>query len=100
MAYTTLVGLKKHLNIEEAFIEDDEYITSLIAVVELAIREFCGWAEAEYPDASIPVTVKQAAKLLAGHLYGTRTIVSFAQGYEIPYSFKYLLGPYKTYTVA
>ena len=100
MAYTLLAAVKAHLNIETAFTDDDTYLTSLIGVAELSIREYCCWAEAEYPDADIPVTIKQAALLLIGQLYTTRTIVSFAQGYEIPYSFKFILNPYRNYTIA
>lgn len=98
-AYTTLATLKAHLNIETAFTADDTYLTSLIAVAELSIREYCCWAETEYVT-DIPATIKQAALLLAAQLYTTRTIVSYAQGYEIPYSFKFLLNPYRNYTVA
>lgn len=100
MAYTLLATVKAHLNIETAFTDDDTYLTSLIGVAELSIRDYCCWTEDEYPDLDIPVTIKQAALLLVAQLYTTRTIVSFAQGYEIPYSFKFLLNPYRTYTVA
>ena len=100
MAYTSLASIKEHLNIEASFTEDDNYITSLIGVVELAIREYCCWEAAEYPDADIPVTVKQAALLLAAHFYSNRAVVSFAQGVAIPFSFHWLLNHYRNYTVA
>lgn len=99
-AYTTLATLKAHLNIETAFTADDTYLTSLIDVVELMISEYCCGGLDEYTSVTMPVVVKHAALLLAAHLYTTRTMVSYAQGYEIPYSFKFLLNPYRTYTVA
>jgi len=100
MAYTTLASLKAHLNIETAFTGDDLYLTSLISVVELAISDYCNGGLADILDADIPVTVKQAALLLAGNLYLNRSPVAFGQPYKIPYSFEFLLSPYRIYTVA
>jgi len=98
MAYTTLESLKIHLNIEAAFTGDDDYLTSLIAVVELAIADYCNGGLTDVDP--IPVTVMQAALLLAGNLYKNRSPVAFGQGYKIPYSFEFLLSPYRVYTVA
>lgn len=98
MAYTTLAELKKHLNIETTFTEDDTYLTTLIDVAEMSIADYCNGGLTDVDP--IPVTVKQAALLLAAQLYTTRTVVSFAQGYEIPYSFKFLLNPYKNPSIA
>jgi len=99
MAYTTLADLKAHLNIETGFTTDDAYLTSLIGVAELAIADYCNGGLADILDADIPVTVKQAAKLLAANLYANRSPVSFAQGYKLPSSFEFLLNPYRIYTV-
>ena len=100
MAYTLLSELKKHLNIESAFTDDDLYLSTLIDVAELSVNEYCNDGLVNYDNTTIPITVKQATLLLAGHLYITRTIVSYAQGIEIPYSFKFLLNPYKVFTVS
>jgi len=95
MAYVTLVDAKKHLNIETEYIGDDAYITSVISVVEEAISKYCDGGLTDLDP--VPVAVKHAALLLVAHLYVNRTMVSFAQGFEIPYSFKFLLNPYKAY---
>lgn len=97
MAYTTKLALKKHLNIEEAFVDDDTYLESIIAVVELAISDYCKGGLADYTDETMPVVVKQAALILAAHLYLNRSMVSFAQGFEIPFSFRFLLNPYMSF---
>lgn len=99
MAYTLLSELKKHLNIESTFYDDDSYLANLIDVAELSVNNYCNDGLANYADSDIPITVKQATLLLAAHLYITRTIVSYAQGVEIPYSFKFLLNPYRVYTI-
>ena len=99
MAYTTLAKLKAHLNIESSFVEDDTLLADIIAVAEGAISDYtCGGLD-EYTDETMPEVVKHAALLLSAHLYLNRAMVSFAQGYEIPYSFKFLLNPYRIYTV-
>lgn len=98
--FATLAELKKHLNIETGFTEDDTYLTSLSQVAQLSVIEYCAGGIDAYDSTDAPVPVRQAILLLAAHLYATRAIVSFAQGYEIPYSFKFLLNPYRTYTVA
>ena len=111
MAYTTLANLKSHLNIESSFTGDDTYLTGIITVAELSIDDYCnGGMDGYCHDVALPIpntlnlvlmpaTVKHAALLLAAHFYLTRSIVSFAQGVEIPYSFKFLLNPYRTYTI-
>ena len=93
--FVALDALKKHLNLEEEFTDDDLYLEGLIEVVELACKNYCDGGLDDLEE--IPVTVVHAATLLAAHLYVTRTPVSFAQGYEIPYTYKFLLNPYKAY---
>lgn len=98
MAYIQLDELKKHLNIETSFNEDDLYLSTLIDVAELSIQEYCNGGLNTYTD-NVPITVKHATLILAAHLYINRTVVSFAQALEIPYSFKFLLNPYRIYTI-
>lgn len=95
MAYTTLDKAKKQLNIEEDFTDDDDYITSLIDVVEASIANYCDGGLDDIDDEDMPTPVMHSALLLIAHLYLNRAVVSFAQGIEIPYSFKFLLSPYR-----
>jgi len=99
MAYISLSQLKEQLNIEQEFVSDDGYLTQLISVSELAIDNYCNAGLSGYTANDIPVTVQQAALLLASHFYLNRQIVSFAQGVEIPYTFQFLLNPYKNYVI-
>lgn len=95
MAYITLFELKRHLNIETSYNEDDTYLQDVLAVSQLAIENYCNLGLSGYTDETIPVTVKQATLLLAAHFYLNRQLVSYAQGYEIPYTFKFLLNEYR-----
>ena len=98
MAFIEVSELKKQLNIELDFTEDDGYLATLTDVAEQAIKSYCNGGLDTVTNA--PTPVKQAALLLAAHLYLSRTTVSFAQGYEIPYSFKFLLNPYRVFTIS
>ena len=99
MAYSTLYEIKKHLNIESSFTDDDSYINQLLSVAELAINNYCNNGLSGYTSSTIPVTIKQASLLLTAHFYLNRQIISFANGIEIPYTFQFLLNPYKNYIV-
>lgn len=104
----TLSEAKKHLNIEESFTDDDQYIQELISVAELVVQEYLNggivdatltFTVGEDTVSALPKSIKHACLLLISHLYQNRNMVSFSQGYEIPYSFKFLLSPYRNYVI-
>lgn len=97
MAYFTLNELKQQLNIEQSFTDDDLLLTNLGNVATQAVDNYTNYGLTGYTTTNIPISVKQAALMLAGHLYINRQLVSFAQGFEIPYSYKFLLDPYKNF---
>jgi hypothetical protein len=103
MNYFELLELKQHLNIESTYTADDLYLSGLTTVACTAIDTYCNYGLSGYTgttsQTAIPVAVKHAAILFAGHLYLTRTIVSYTQAYEIPYTFKFLLDPYRNLTI-
>lgn len=106
--YVTIGEIKKHLNIETEFTEDDEHLLQLISVAEMVVYDYCNGGlsgstttiiiDGETVTA-LPKSVKQAILLFAAHLYVTRTMVSFAQGYEIPFAFKFLLNPHRNFSI-
>ena len=107
MAYTTVSELKKHLNIEEEFTDDDVYLLELISVAEMAVSSYCngGVEEAsiividDVTYDALPKAVKQACLMLAAHLYINRTPIAFTNTTEIPYTLKFLLAPYRNYVI-
>ena len=86
--------LKLQLNIESGYTADDLLLSQYLNVSISAVENFLGYSGTTYEE---PVT--QGIILFATHLYLNRNLVSFAQGYELPYSFKFLLTPYKNYVV-
>lgn len=97
--YIDTVILKKHLNIDETWVEDDEYIKALCLAAENAVENHIARPLTEITDehGKLPPAVKHAILLLVGHFYANRESVSFATASEIPLAYQYLLQPYKSY---
>jgi hypothetical protein len=95
MAYVTLHEIKRHLNIETTYVDDDPILQDLIAVASTSIDLYCDGGLSGYTEQNIPITIKQATLLMSAHWYLNRQIVSFAKGEEIPYSFRFLVDNYK-----
>lgn len=58
------------------------------------IRYVAGYGDTA---SDVPAPIKHAVKLLIGHLFRTREIVSDVQPYEVPQAFEALLLPYRVY---
>lgn len=97
--YIQLDYAKKHLNIEDDFKEDDEYILGLIEVAESAVRVHINedFAEiAERHGGSLPAPILQAALLMIGNLYQNRESLG-SKLQALPYNYQYLIDLYKNY---
>lgn len=107
MQYIDIYELKKQLNIEDTFTDDDDYLNQLCLVSSLAVYNYCNDGLTLYTGTtegysgvtlqSIPVTVKHATLLLASHFYLNRQPVAFISANEIPLGFKFLLDYYKNF---
>lgn len=105
--YITLSQAKKHLNIDESFIDDDDYINDLISVAELAVelhinQSLSGLTTSTNASGEtvneLPAPLKQAMLLMIGGLYSIRENVSFTgKAIAIPYNYQYLLDFYQNY---
>lgn len=102
MSIITLEQAKKHLNISEDFLEDNEYITDLIDVAENLIEMDIHKTiqSIEMSEGSIPPLLKHAVKLLICNFYENREdVIVGAVVNKIPISYRYLISKYKTYTI-
>jgi len=104
MQYITLDEIKDHLRIDSGHTDDDRYIEQLIDVAEESVFNYLNagvtsntgsTVTIDDEQTEIPKSLKQAIILLTAHWYLNRNLVSFAQGTEIPYAFKFLLNPYR-----
>ncbi len=90
---------KEHLNIEEEFKDDDEYIQSLINVSYDVVNKHINHSidDAIDENGNIPTPLQHAILLMIGNLYQNREIASFANATKLPYNYEYLLNFYKNY---
>lgn len=98
--YIQLYQAKKHMNIDNDFHDDDEYIVDLCAVAEKVVethidkklKDICCENGGE-----LPPPLLHAMLLLIGNFYANRESVAFASSAEIPLSYKYLIDLYQCY---
>ena len=97
--YLQLYQIKKHLNIDEDFHSDDEYLVELAQaaqnVVEVHLDRPLDSLENE--EGYIPSSLTQAMLLLVGTWYANRESISFAGTYVLPHSYDYIIALYKNY---
>jgi hypothetical protein len=121
MIYTNINELKHQLNIEDSYTGDTAILTTILNASEQAVMDFCnavtsgstfnlsgstsniqtnsGYTGNTGSCKNISTAVLQGTYLLAAHLYVNRSIVSFTQGFEIPFTLKFLLNPYKNFVI-
>lgn len=98
--YVTLKQAKKHLNIDEDFNEDDDYIMQLINVAEIAVEKHIDCELITYVDkeGNLSYPLIQTMLLFIGNMYANRESVSLTQMHELPLAYSYILDLYKDYT--
>ena len=100
MNWLTLEQIKKHLNIDEYFHDDDAYLTDLGMVAEQAVEKHIDYplsAIASVNKEELPQPIIQAMLLLIGNFYLNRESVSFAAAAPVPHAFDYLMALYQNY---
>lgn len=98
--YTTLAMIKRHLNVDQSFTEDDEYITYLYMVAEAVVQvHLCANLE-DYEDDehNIPAGIIHAMMLYIGDLYNSREGNAYGVNIQqVPFGYEYLISLYKNY---
>lgn len=99
--YIQLYQVKKQLNIDEDFRDDDEYLVDLINVAEQMVENHIDDKLEEIAKANgncLPRPLIQAMLLFIGNLYANRESIAFASSSEIPLSYNYILDGFKNYS--
>lgn len=97
--YITLELAKKHLNLEQDYLDDDEYILGLIGVAEDAVRTHVNDdldVIAEKNGGCVPAPLFQAMLLMIGQMYQNREIIGAKTG-QLPFNYQYLISLYQNY---
>ena len=98
--FIQLYQIKKHLNIDNDFFDDDEYLLHLGEVAELAVQKHIDQNLNELcakNSGDLPSPLLHAMLLLIGSLYENREPIAFASATELTLSYSYLLDLYKNY---
>lgn len=99
--YIQLYQVKKQINLDEDFRDDDEYLVDLINVAEQMVENHIDDKLEEIAKANgncLPRPLIQAMLLFIGNLYANRESIAFASSSEIPLSYNYILDGFKNYS--
>lgn len=97
----TLEEIKKHLNIENDFHDDDNYLLMLYGVAEETVAKHicCVLDDVLDDQGELPLPLSQAILLYIGDLYNSREGNAYGVNVtQIPFSYEYLLSLYKNYS--
>ena len=100
MTFLTLDQIKKHLNIDSYFHDDDQYLSDLGSVAELSVEKHIDYplnVIADKNEGELPMPIIQAMLLLIGTLYLNRESVSFGTAVPVPHAYDYLIALYQNY---
>ncbi len=97
--YLQLYQVKKHLNINDEFHDDDEYLVDLSMVAENIVQKHIDVELQDLEDGvgNLPAPLTQAMLLLVGNYYANRESVAFASAQPLPHAFEYIIALYKNY---
>lgn len=94
-----LAMIKKHLNIDANYTEDDEYLVFLEGVAEEVVQKHIdkSFEDIIGEGGEIPQPLLQSILLIIGNLYDNRESVAYTNAVEIPNSLSYILSMYRDY---
>jgi hypothetical protein len=105
----TVAELKKQLNIELPYTDDDVYLADSIAVAELSVNNYLGASAVSgfttvtgYTSgftSNLPVAIRRAILIVASHLYLNRSLVNFGNASVTPFTFNFLLDNYQNIVI-
>lgn len=98
--YLTLEEIKKHLNIDTSFTDDDEYLEDLSYVAEDVVEKYldCDLTDL-LEDGELPSAIVHAMLLFIGNMYKYRESTTSAPVNVIPHSFELLCDLYRNFAI-
>lgn len=98
--FIQLDRIKQHLNIDEYFTAEDEYLTYLEDVAETVVERHIdhNLSDLQDEEGNLPAPLLHAMLLFIGDMYQSRESVAFSTATELPLSFNYILSLYKNYS--
>lgn len=103
MNHLTLKLIKEHLNLDNDFTMDDEYLSMLGDVVEKVVERHIDDSFTYLANANgghLPTPLIQAMLLLLGTYYSNREHIAFNANYEVGNSYTFLIDLYRNYSAS
>lgn len=99
MLQFSLDDIKKHLNIDSNFMDDDMYLLHLAQMAkEIVERDIdCPLEEFKNAAGMTEHGLRHAMLLLIGNMYANRESIAYGSAVEIPYGYKYIINLYRSY---
>lgn len=100
--YLAIDKIKRHLNIDFDFSEDDQYLMALSEVAEAVVERHIGYKFAdlvEQNSGELPIALQHAMLLFIGTMYANRESVTFGSASPVPHSYDYILQLFENYDV-
>lgn len=101
MTYLSLEDIKHHLNLDEEFTADDEYIIALGESAEEATSIYIDvpLTQLEDENRQLPKGLIHAMYLLIGEWYAVREAANAASINVVPLAYEHLCDLYRNYTI-
>ena len=98
--YTDIETLKVHLNRDYLEVVESDYLDTLLSVAEDSIEMYINQPLSNFENekGELRKPLYFAIIIHAATLYSNREAVSYGQPKPVPYTFDYLLQPFKKYT--
>jgi uncharacterized phage protein (predicted DNA packaging) len=95
-----LATIKRHLNLDADYTEDDTYLEFLEGVAEEVVQKHIDKSFEDFIEevGEIPQPLLHSILLIIGNLYDNRESVAYTNAVEIPNSLSYILSMYRDYT--
>lgn len=96
--YLTLADIKKHLNIDSSFTDDDAYLEALSLVAEDVVAKYLDCELTNLlVNGSLPSALKHAMLLFIGNMYKNRESTTNLSVNVIPHSFDLICDLYRNF---
>lgn len=94
-----LEDIKKHLNLDEDYTDDDSYLVYLESVAEQLVEKHIDKPLEDMiaEEGEVPKPLLQAMLLMIGNFYDNRESISYGNAIEVPNTLQYILSMYRDY---
>lgn len=97
--FTTLSTVRKHINIDDDFHDDDQYLLELIEVAENIVAKQINrpLPACVGQDGLLPATIRHSILIVVANLYSQRESIAPIQMHKVPHTLEWLMSTDRRY---